>query len=64
MRNNALRNLQAGEDGEASDISSDEDGEEIGSDDVDSDDLDGEFLGDDDGLMDLDMPTQKDFVQL
>lgn len=63
MRSNALRNPQSGED-DASDISSDEEGDEIRSDDVDSDDLDGEFLGDEDGSMDLDVPMQKDFVQL
>jgi hypothetical protein len=44
-----------------SDISSDEDDEEIDSDDVDSDDLDGESLGYDEGKPDLEM--QQDFVQ-
>jgi hypothetical protein len=63
MRSNTIRSEQSGED-EASDISSDEDGEEIDSDDVDSDDLEGEFFGEDDGTIDLDMPMQKDFVRL
>lgn len=59
MRSNTNRSDNS-EDDEASDISSD--GEEIDSDDVDSDDLEGEF--EDDGMIDLDMPTQKDFVRL
>lgn len=42
---------------ESSDISSDEDDEEIGSDDVDSDDLE-EFVGDEDPI-----PMHEDFVQ-
>jgi hypothetical protein len=51
-------------DGENSDISSDEEDEEIDSEDVDSDDLDEEFFGDSEGKTDLDIPTQKDYVQL
>lgn len=43
---------------ESSDISSDDDDDEIGSDDVDSDDLE-EFFGDDDPI-----PMEEDFVQL
>ena len=48
---------------ENSDISSDEDDEEIDSDDVDSDDLDEEFFGDEDGTTDSDVPMQRDYVQ-
>lgn len=48
---------------ENSDVSSDEDDEEIDSDDVDSDDLDEEFFGDDDGTTDSDVPMQRDYVQ-
>jgi len=47
---------------EESDVSSDEDDEEIDSDDVDSDDLDGEFFGDEDGELDVDIPMQQDYV--
>jgi hypothetical protein len=54
MRTNALPN----EEDEGSDISSDEDDDEIGSDDVDSDDLE-EFVGDEDPI-----PMQEDFVKL
>jgi hypothetical protein len=46
-----------------SDVSSDEDDEEIDSDDVDSDDLNEEFFGDDDGTTDSDVPMQRDYVQ-
>jgi hypothetical protein len=60
MRTNTTRS----DEDETSDISSDEDGEEIDSDDVDSDDLDGEFFGDEDGMIDSDLPAQKDFVRL
>jgi len=49
---------------EESDVSSDEDDEEIDSDDVDSDDLDGEFFGDEDGEPDVDIPMQQDYVHL
>lgn len=58
------RNAAAGDTGveENSDLSSDEDEEEIDSDDVDSDDL--EFFGDDDGQADTDVPMQQDFVHL
>jgi len=47
-----------------SDLSSDEDEDEIDSDDVDSDDLDEEYLGDEAGTKDPDIPMQRDFVQL
>ncbi|KAH8593700.1 hypothetical protein B0O99DRAFT_626853 [Bisporella sp. PMI_857] len=46
---------------EDSDISSDEDEDEIDSDDIDSDDLEGEFMGLDDDAPDLN-PLQQDFV--
>jgi hypothetical protein len=49
---------------EGSDISSDDEDEEIGSDDVDSDDLDEEFFGDDDGKTDSDIPMQQDYIHL
>ena len=49
---------------DSSDISSDDEDEEIDSDDVDSDDLNEEFFGDDDGEIDMDIPLQQDFVQL
>jgi hypothetical protein len=62
MRNNT-RSDQSAED-ENSDISSDEEEEEIGSDDVDSDDLDEELFGDEDGKIDSDIPMQQDYVQL
>ena len=59
LRKNAVKK----EDGEeSSDLSSDDDADEIGSDDVDSDDL--EFLGGDDGEMDAEIPEQSDFVHL
>jgi hypothetical protein len=45
-------------------MSSDDEDEEIGSDDVDSDDLDEEFFGDEDGNIDSDIPMQQDYVQL
>ena len=48
---------------EGSDVSSDEDDEEIDSDDVDSDDLDEEFFGDDGATADSDVPMQRDYVQ-
>ena len=60
LRKNAAAGENAGE--ESSDLSSDEEGEGIDSDDVDSDDL--EFLGGDDGEEDHDIPTQQDYVQL
>jgi len=62
MRTNTVRSDQPGE-YETSDISSDEEGEEIGDDDVDSDDLE-EFIGDEDGNIDSDIPMQQDYVQL
>jgi hypothetical protein len=49
---------------DSSDISSDDEDEEIDSDDVDSDDLNEEFFGDDEGEIDMDIPLQQDFVQL
>jgi len=45
-------------------MSSDDEDEEIGSDDVDSDDLDEEFFGDQDGNIDSDIPMQQDYVEL
>jgi len=63
MRNNNIRSDQPAED-ENSDVSSDEEEEEIGSDDVDSDDLDEELFGDEDGKIDSDIPMQQDYVQL
>jgi hypothetical protein len=48
---------------EGSDISSDEDDEEIDSDDVDSDDLDEEFFGDGGVATDSDIHLQRDYVQ-
>lgn len=62
MRTNTLRSELSGED-ESSDISSDEEGEEIDDDDVDSDDLE-EFFGDDNPEVDSDIPMQQDYVQL
>lgn len=49
-------------DNDGSDLSSDEDPDEIDSDDVDSDDM--EFLGDNDADPDLDVPMQQDYVHL
>jgi hypothetical protein len=49
---------------ENSDLSSDDDDEEIDSDDVDSDDLDEELFGDKDGKIDSDIPMQQDYVHL
>jgi hypothetical protein len=49
--------------GEDSDLSSEEEGDEIDSDDVDSDDLDEEFFGHDDE-QDPDIPMQQDYVHL
>lgn len=63
MRSNAAARGESSAVDEGSDISSDEEDDEIDSDDVDSDDLDGEFFGDD-GKADSDIPLQKDFVQL
>jgi hypothetical protein len=51
-------------DAESSDLSSDEEQDEIGSDDVDSDDIDEEYFGQEDIEKDPDIPTQQDFVQL
>lgn len=63
MRNITARNGDQSAE-ESSDISSDDEEEEIGSDDVDSDELDEEYLGDEDGKIDSDIPMQQDFVQL
>ena len=65
MRN--ITNVESAVAGEDSDISSDEEDEEIDSEDVDSDDLDEEFFGrneedDEDGAVDI--SAQQDFVQL
>jgi hypothetical protein len=49
---------------EDSDLSSDEEHDEIDSDDVDSDEMDEEFLGEDSTEQDSDIPNQQDFVQL
>jgi hypothetical protein len=54
-------NIALAED-ENSDLSSDDEDEEIDSDDVDSDDLDEEFFGDEVGTADVDIPMQQDFV--
>jgi len=64
MRTNTSRNGDQIPEEESSDISSDEEEEEIGSDDVDSDDLDEDFLGDEDGKIDSDIPMQQDYVRL
>lgn len=48
---------------ESSDLSSDEDQDEINSDDVDSDDLE-EYFGQEEGEKDPDIPMQQDFVHL
>lgn len=48
---------------ESSDLSSDEDQDEINSDDVDSDDLE-EHFGQDEGEKDQEIPMQQDFVHL
>ncbi|KAH8656981.1 hypothetical protein BGZ60DRAFT_416481 [Tricladium varicosporioides] len=48
---------------ENSDVSSDDEDEEINSDDVDSDDLDEEFFGDEEGRPDVEA-MQQDYVQL
>lgn len=63
MRSNTIGSNQLA-DFENSDVSSDEEDEEIGSEDVDSDDLDEEIFGDEDGKIDSDIPMQQDFVQL
>ncbi|KAE9372233.1 hypothetical protein N431DRAFT_408326 [Stipitochalara longipes BDJ] len=63
MRNITARNGESSPE-EGSDISSDDEDEEIGSDDVDSDDLDEEFFGDEDGKIDSDIPMQQDYVHL
>ena len=60
LRKNAVKKGDGEE--ESSDLSSDDDVDEIGSDDIDSDDL--EFLGGDDGEMDAEIPQQSDFVHL
>ena len=51
-------------DGDDSDISSDEEDEEIDSDDLDSDEFDEELFGHDEEEADPDISAQKDFVQL
>lgn len=61
IRKNATRGDQPEEDG-SSDLSSDEDEDEIDSDDVDSDDMDEEFFGD--GSKDSDVSMQNDFIGL
>lgn len=53
-----MRTNPAPAEDESSDISSLEDDDEIGSDDIDSDDLE-EFVGDEDPI-----PMEEDFVQL
>ena len=63
MRNITARTGESSPE-ESSDMSSDDEDEEIGSDDVDSDDLDEEFFGDQDGNIDSDMPMQQDYVEL
>ncbi|PMD56548.1 uncharacterized protein K444DRAFT_567251 [Hyaloscypha bicolor E] len=63
MRNITARNGESSPE-EGSDISSDDEDEEIGSDDVDSDDLDEEYFGDEDGKIDSDIPMQQDYVHL
>ncbi|KAH8786598.1 hypothetical protein BGZ57DRAFT_881526 [Hyaloscypha finlandica] len=63
MRNITARNGESSPE-ESSDISSDDEDEEIGSDDVDSDDLDEEYFGDEDGKIDSDIPMQQDYVHL
>lgn len=64
MRNN-LTNGDPVLVGEDSDISSDEEDEEIDSEDLDSDEFDEELFGHDDDVgADPDISEQKDFVQL
>jgi hypothetical protein len=65
IRKNASLGSPPENDG-SSDLSSDEDEDEIDSDDVDSDDLDGEYFGegDRDSQMDAAIATQQDFIQL
>jgi len=62
-KNNAARADQPDHD-EASDLSSDDEVDEMDSDDIDSDEVDEEYFGDDQGEQDKDIPTQQDFVQL
>lgn len=59
-----MRTNNSSAEDESSDLSSDEEDEEIDSDDVDSDDLEEEYFGNDDGETDTDIPMQQDFVQL
>lgn len=61
IRRNTARGDQQGEEGN-SDLSSDEDQDELNSDDVDSDDLDEEYFGQEDGENDPSIPAQQDFV--
>lgn len=56
-----MRNHTPSAKDENSDLSSDDEDEEIDSDDIDSDDLDEEFFGDD-GTTDKEIPAQQDFV--
>jgi hypothetical protein len=63
IRKNTSRGEQPGV-AENSDLSSDEEQDEINSDDVDSDDLDEEYFGEEDGENDPDIPMQQDFVHL
>lgn len=63
IRKNTSLGEQLGE-AENSDLSSDEEQDEINSDDVDSDDLDEEYFGEEDGEKDPDIPMQQDFVHL
>jgi hypothetical protein len=63
IRKNAALADHGGDEGD-SDLSSDEDQDEIDSDDVDSDEVDEEFFGGDNGTADTDVLMQEDFVQL
>jgi hypothetical protein len=60
IRKNIALAEQPDEDG-SSDLSSDEDHDEIDTDDVDSDELE-EFICDEEGDKDLGIPAQQDFV--
>lgn len=61
LKASVMRNHTPSAKDENSDLSSDDEDEEIDSDDIDSDDLDEEFFGDD-GTTDKEIPAQQDFV--
>ena len=63
IRRNASRGERPGKD-DSSDLSSDEEQDEIDSDDVDSDDIDEEYFGPEESKKESDIPMQEDFVHL